>query len=197
MGLRRPGRPEPDDRRATWPARQPAGRAATADDLRRFAMAHDGDARRGEALFFDPRGIGCGRCHSAGGRGTATIGPDLTGLALKYDRAELIRSVLEPSSRIADGYQPVVVATHDGRVLSGVVRAETDDALELADAEAKATRIPKRDIDVRRAGGVSIMPAQAAESLSPAEFADLISYLASLKQAPRPTGAAPRRPGAR
>ena len=28
------------------------------------------------------------------------------------------------------------------------------------------------------------MPARAAESLSPAEFSDLISYLASLKTAP-------------
>jgi putative heme-binding domain-containing protein len=152
------------------------------EDLRRFAMQHDGDPRRGEALFFDPWGLGCGRCHSVGGRGSARIGPDLTGLALKYDRAELIRSVLEPSSRIAVGYQPVVVSTHDGRVHSGIVRAETDDAIDLADAEAKIFSISKRDIDVRRAGGVSIMPARIAESLYPAEFADLISYLASLKQ---------------
>ena len=168
-----------------------------AEDLRRFAMQHEGDALRGEALFFDPRGLGCVQCHSAGGRGTATIGPDLTGLALKYDRAELIRSVLEPSNRIAVGYQPVVVSTHDGRVHTGVVRAETDDAVELADAEAKTTRIPKRDIDVRRAGGVSIMPARAAESLSAAEFADLISYLGSLKQPPARPTPAPTPPGGR
>jgi putative heme-binding domain-containing protein len=168
-----------------------AGGAQTqpgSDDLRRFAMQHDGDPRRGEALFFDPRGPGCGRCHAAGGRGSSTIGPDLTGLALKYDRTELIRSVLEPSSRIALGYQPVVVSTHDGRVHSGIVRAETDDAIELADSEAKISRISKRDIDVRHAGGASIMPARIAESLSPAEFADLISFLASLKQpSMRPT----------
>jgi putative heme-binding domain-containing protein len=160
-------------------------------------MQHDGDARRGEAMFFDPRGLACGQCHSAGGRGTATIGPDLTGLALKYDRAELIRSVLEPSNRIAVGYQPVVVSTRDGRVHTGIVRAETDDAVELADAEARTTRISKRDIDVRRAGGVSIMPARVAESLSAAEFADLISYLGSLKQpTARPTPA-PLSPGGR
>ncbi len=107
----------------------------------------------------------------------------------------MIRSVLEPSSRIADGYQPVVVATHDGRVVSGVVRAESAGAIELIDADAKATRIPKQDIAVRKTGGVSIMPAQAAETLSPAEFADLISYLASLKQPPRPTRPAPVQPG--
>jgi putative heme-binding domain-containing protein len=169
-----------------------AGTAAPrpgAEDLRRFAMTHEGDARKGEALFFDPRGAGCGQCHAAGGRGSATIGPDLTGLALKYDRAELIRSVLEPSSRIAVGYQPVVVATRDGQVHSGIIHSETTDAVELADAEARITRVPKRDIDVRRTGSTSIMPTRIADSLSPAEFADLISYLASLKQPPaRPEG---------
>jgi putative heme-binding domain-containing protein len=174
--------------RSPMPAGTTLAGAATprpsAEDLRRFAMQHDGDARRGEALFFDPRRLDCSRCHAAGGRGSATIGPDLTGLALKYDRAELIRSVLEPSSRIADGYQPVVVATRDGRVYSGIIRAETADAIDLADAEARISRVPKRDVDVRRTGTTSIMPARLAESLSPAEFADLISYLASLKQPP-------------
>jgi putative heme-binding domain-containing protein len=168
-----------------------------ADELRQFAMRHEGDARRGEALFFEPRGVGCGQCHSADGRGTATIGPDLTGLGLKYDRAELIRSVLEPSNRIAVGYQPVVVATQDGRVHSGIVRAETDEVIELADAEAKTTRIPKRDIHIRRAGGASIMPARVAESLSPAEFADLVSYLASLRQPLRRPMPAPTPPTGR
>ena len=129
-------------------------------------------------------GVGCVRCHSAGGRGTSTIGPDLTGLALKYDRAELIRSVLEPSKRIATGYQPVIVSTHDGKVLTGVVRAETDDWLELADSDAKVTSIARQDIAERRVSAVSIMPALMVESLSPAEFSDLISFLASLKTPP-------------
>ncbi len=162
---------------------------AKVDDLRRVALQHHGDPRKGEEIFFDPKGIGCVRCHSAGGRGTSTIGPDLTGLALKYDRAELIRSVLEPSSRIATGYQSVVLATLDGKVFKGVVRAETDDWLELADSEAKVTRIAKPDIAERRMGDVSIMPARLADSLSPNEFADLISFLASLKRATPPAEA--------
>ena len=151
-------------------------------NLRRFALAHEGDPRKGAAIFFDTKGVGCVRCHAAGGRGSATIGPDLTGLAAKYDRAEVIRSVLEPSNRIATGYQPVIVSTRDGKVETGVVRAETDTTLELADAEAKITRIPKSDIEVRRVGDVSIMPANLVEALSPGEFADLVGFLLSLKQ---------------
>ena len=152
------------------------------DELRRFAMERSGDPTRGEALFFDPQGVNCVQCHSVAGRGTSTIGPDLTGLASKYDRGELIRSVLEPSSRIAIGYQPVIVATTEGKVYSGVVRVETEAELELADADAKVTRIPKSKIAERRVSGVSIMPVRSVETLSQADFADLISFLSTLKQ---------------
>jgi putative heme-binding domain-containing protein len=133
------------------------------------------------------------QCHAVGARGTSTIGPNLAGLALTYDRTELIRSVLEPSSRIAPGHQSVVVATRDGKVMTGVIRAETDQVVELADSEAKITRIPKAEITHRRSSDVSIMPAKTAESLSPQEFADLIGYLASLKDVPR-TARLPARP---
>ena len=54
--------------------------------------------------------------------------------------------------------------------------------LELADSEAKITKIPKSDIAVRRVGDTSIMPAKLVETLSPAEFADLVSFLLSLTQ---------------
>ncbi len=62
------------------------------------------------------------KCHAANGRGTANVGPDLTGLALKYDKAEIIRSVLEPSNRLATGYQPVLLALAGGKVVTGLVR---------------------------------------------------------------------------
>ncbi len=153
--------------------------------LRAFAMEHDGDAERGEALFFAGDGIGCVKCHAAGGKGDSDLGPDLTGLAAKYDRAEVIRSILEPSNRIATGYQPVLVATDDGRVLAGLVREESASELVLADAEAQIVRVVKDQIEERRLGQVSIMPEGLVDSLSPQEFADLVAYLMSLK-APTP-----------
>jgi putative heme-binding domain-containing protein len=153
----------------------------TPEALRAFALGHEGDPRSGEVLFFDPKGIGCVRCHSAGGRGTANIGPDLTGLAAKYDKAEIVRSVLEPSNRLATGYQPVLLALRDGKVLAGVVRSEDGVQVEIADAEARVTRVPKADIEERRTGDVSTMPAGLADSLTLLEFTDLISYLQSLK----------------
>jgi putative heme-binding domain-containing protein len=162
-------------------AKRPSAPAAIAE-LSRFALEHPGDPTRGEAIFFDPNGLGCARCHTVAGRGTAAIGPDLTGVAAKYDRAEVIRSVLDPSNRIAIGYQPVIVSTRDGRVETGVVRAESESAIELVDSEARITNIPKSDIEVRRVGNTSVMPAKLVETMAPSDFADLISFLMSLRQ---------------
>ncbi len=159
---------------------RPAGR----EGLRTFALNHSGDSRKGEELFFDAKGLNCARCHAAEGRGAANVGPDLTGLALKYDKAEIVRSVLEPSSRIATGYQPAIVARKDGAVVTGVVRGENETHVELVDGEAKLIRIPRSDIEARRVGDTSIMPAGQVDGLAPVDFADLVAYLTSLKSAP-------------
>ena len=155
--------------------------SAGVEGLRAFALSHQGDARNGEAIFFDARGVGCARCHAVGAKGTSNVGPDLTGLAAKYDKAEIVRSVLEPSNRIATGYQPVLIARHDGTVATGLLRAESETHLDLVDAEARPFRVAKSEIDQRKIGEVSMMPAGMVDALSPVEFSDLITYLAGLK----------------
>ncbi|MGE3819581.1 MAG: HEAT repeat domain-containing protein [Isosphaeraceae bacterium] len=159
-------------------------RLTSPEALRAYALKREGDPKRGESLFFDPNGVGCVKCHSANGQGTSTIGPDLTGLALKYDKTEIVRSVLEPSNRIATGYQPVLLATSDGQVHVGLIREETETYVDLADSDAKITRIQKSEVEERKVGEVSVMPLGLIESLSVTEFADLITYLNSLRQAP-------------
>ena len=96
------------------------------ESLARFARARAGDPVNGERLFFENQAIACSRCHKVEGRGNGTFGPDLTGLASKYDRAEIIRSILHPADRVASGYQPVVIALRDGKVVTGKI--ETEDA---------------------------------------------------------------------
>ena len=161
-----------------------AGAGSTgAERLRAFALSHPGDPRNGESIFFDAKGVGCAKCHAVGGRGTANVGPDLTGLASKYDKAEIVRSILEPSNRIATGYQPSLIAKRDGTVVTGLLRLEADAHLDMVDAEGKPFRVAKSEIDQRKVGEVSLMPAGLVDSLSPVEFADLIAFLVSLKAA--------------
>ena len=77
------------------------------ETLRQFALSHLADPRKGEELFFENRDIACGRCHAAAGRGAGTPGPDLSGLASRSDKVQLIRCLLEPSHRVAAAHQPV------------------------------------------------------------------------------------------
>ena len=151
--------------------------------FRTFALGHKGKAERGKTLFADAKGIGCVKCHAVSGQGGA-VGPDLTGIGARYPREDLVRSVLYPSEKIFSGYEPTVVATVDGKVVTGIVKSDNADELILEDAEAKRLVIKKGDIEARKKSDVSLMPNGLAEGLTRDDFADLIAYLETLKEAP-------------
>src|SRR3974377_1401750 len=90
----------------------------------RSALDNAGHPARGQTLFTDLRRLACSRCHRVRGQ-EGEIGPDLSDIGGKYDREQLIESVLEPSRQIVEGYRPTVLATTDGRVLTGIVRDGT------------------------------------------------------------------------
>ena len=146
-----------------------------------FAVGHDGDASKGAALFQNAQGLGCIKCHTINGKG-GNVGPDLSAVATKYNRAQLIESVLYPSKQIAPGYEQTQIRTKDGNVQSGVVRNETDKEIALYDSSANKIVVRKADIDVRKISPVSIMPEGLQAGLTHQQFADLISYLQSLKE---------------
>jgi putative heme-binding domain-containing protein len=156
--------------------------AAHREELARYARQHPGDPARGRTLFFDPKGAGCARCHRARGAG-GEIGPDLSDVGGKYERAQLVESVLEPSRQIVEGYRPEVVATTDGRIFCGLVRAESDRELTLVDAQGRRLVVAKAELEDRRPSAASLMPDGLAAGLSPASFADLIAYLQTLRSA--------------
>jgi putative heme-binding domain-containing protein len=148
-----------------------------------FALGNAGDAGRGRALFADPKGLACAKCHKAGGEG-GDLGPDLSGVGSLYPRRELAESILYPSRKVREGYQQVIVRTKEGRILSGAVKAETPEELTLQDTEGNRHAIRKAEIDARKTSELSLMPEGVHAGLSMRDFADLVSYLESLKGAP-------------
>ncbi len=114
------------------------------------------------------------------GKDGGNVGPELGSIGSKYPRDELIASVLYPSAKISSGYEPEVLALADGRIVTGIVRNETADAVEIQDADAKLVKVAKDDIEARKRSDVSLMPTGLAQGLSPGDFADLIAYLESL-----------------
>jgi putative heme-binding domain-containing protein len=155
-----------------------------------FALSHPGDARRGSKLFHDIKGLGCIRCHHMSGEG-GDIGPDLTDVRAKHDRAYLIESVLFPSKEILDGYQQVFFETKDDEEISGIVRAETPAEITIIDSGGIKHELEKSKITSRRISKISLMPEGLQDGLSLVEFSDLIAYLENPTIPALPTHAAP------
>jgi putative membrane-bound dehydrogenase-like protein len=151
----------------------------------KFAAENPGDAGRGKAIFFNTTGVACVKCHKVDTAGEGgDVGPALAGVGAKYDRAKLVESILYPSKQIFDGYQQTLVRTKAGKMLAGSVRGETETEVTLVDADNARTVLKKSDIGRMRVSELSLMPDGLHTALKPEEFADLIAYLASLKEAP-------------
>ncbi len=166
----------------------PAPKAASGRTLPpiRELASRDGDAGRGQAVFFrtvasESASVACGSCHRVQGQGQ-WVGPDLSTIGIKYGKEELIRSILYPSAAIGYNNKTHVVATTDGRVLSGLAVEENSERVVLKTADGKRQVIPAKEVEEHKISEVSLMPEGLAGSMSDREFVDLIAYLATLRQ---------------
>lgn len=146
-----------------------------------FATKNAGDPAHGKQLFNDAKGIGCVKCHAVGGT-ESRAGPDLRGVGTKYPRPELMRSILEPSSRILSGYELTAIITDAGQVFQGVVKLENDETIELIDVEGKTITIPADEVDEIERSTLSMMPNGLKDGMSLQDFADIVAYLGELRE---------------
>ncbi|QDU22162.1 DUF6797 domain-containing protein [Urbifossiella limnaea] len=141
------------------------------------AARERGDAGRGAALFFQPA-LSCAKCHDA--EAETRLGPDLAAAGKEATAKYLVESVLFPSRVLKKGFETITVVTAADRTITGLVAAETADALTLVDPAANGTRVvvPKADIVSRKAGTQSLMPDGLVNLLSDRQqFLDLTKYL--------------------
>ena len=125
----------------------------------------------------------CQQCHTLFGVG-GQVGPDLTG-SNRRDLDYVLSNVLDPGALIGKDYMAHVIATTDGRILTGIIRAEDKDTITLVTANETIT-LPKSDIEQRRQSDQSMMPEDLWTPLSEHEVRSLVAYLASPAQVPLP-----------
>jgi putative membrane-bound dehydrogenase-like protein len=135
----------------------------------------EADAALGRAVF----GRTCQQCHTLYGTG-ANIGPDLTG-SNRSDIEYLLANIVDPSAVIAKDYRATVVATADGRVITGIVSADNDKSITLRTA-TETIVVPKGEIDERKISEVSMMPDDQLKQFSTFEILSLIAYLRGKEQ---------------
>lgn len=145
-----------------------------------YAMClQGGNVEDGKEVFFGRAAASCRRCHLVNGEG-ALVGPDLTTIGKEKDRRYLLEAIIEPNKAIAKNFATKVLVLADGRIVSGIVREETDDNITLVKPTGELLVVPIDDIDAE-AEGLSGMPADLYKSLSRKEIRDLVAYLATLK----------------
>jgi putative heme-binding domain-containing protein len=170
-----------------------AGRSPLPTGAQREALlaevAANGDPARGEAVFRR-KGAACLKCHAIAGAG-GQVGPGLESIGASAPVDYLLDSILEPGKAVKENYHATVVATADGRIVTGVKVRQTDDALWLRDAEDREVSIPLADVEEQKTAG-SLMPDGQAEDLTRAELVDLVRFLSSLGK-PGPFAAGPKR----
>jgi putative heme-binding domain-containing protein len=139
------------------------------NDLR----AGTGDAQAGRELYRKH----CAACHRLFGEGEA-VGPDLTH-ANRKDRDSLLVSIVDPSALIRKEYVSYAVQTTDGRILTGLMAAQTPGSITLLAAKNERTTISREKIESIQESPASLMPENLLQPLKPQELRDLFSYLQS------------------
>jgi putative heme-binding domain-containing protein len=156
-----------------------ATRGFSASDLAGFLseVARSGDPARGEAVFRRPE-LNCLKCHAIAGAG-GQVGPGLESIGASAQPDYLVDSLLEPAKAVKENYHATVVATDDGRLLSGIPIRQTDTELVLRDADDHEVTVPVNAIEERKPSG-SLMPAGLTDSLTRGELGDLVRFLSEL-----------------
>jgi putative heme-binding domain-containing protein len=122
----------------------------------------------------------CFQCHRMGSEG-GSLGPDLTSAANRFNRRDLLESILLPSNVISDRYQTFSITLMDGQEIDGTITEETDATLVLIVNPMTQERleIPKTEIQSRLLSKTSTMPEGLLNGLEKEEILDLLAYLES------------------
>ncbi len=139
--------------------------------LTTLLRAQPGDPYRGETLYATR----CGTCHKLFFKGGA-IGPDLTQYQ-RQDLPTLLHSILDPNAEIREGYENIVIRTHDHRLLSGFLVEDGAHAIVLRMLDGANATIPRADIRSMKPTGRSLMPEGLLAGLTDQQLRDLFAYL--------------------
>src|SRR5262249_18296326 len=104
-----------------------------------------GNPERGREVFFSQK-VGCYGCHRIDAKGGA-VGPDLSLVGRFRDPRALLEAVVFPSSTIVPEFRSYSILTRDGKTASGMIVAETTEAIYLRTSQLAEIRLARKDIE--------------------------------------------------
>ena len=136
-----------------------------------------GNLLRGWDIF----GRSCANCHRVRERGNH-FGADLASLQDKSSQALLV-AVLDPNQAVEGKYRQYVAVLSDGRVLNGMVAAESANSITLAQAEGIEEVILRKDLKAFTSSDRSFMPEGLEKDLNAQDLADVFAFIRSRPRA--------------
>ena len=137
------------------------------------------DFARGKAAYTASQ---CFLCHRYGDEGGAA-GPDLTNVATRFNRKDLLESITEPSKVVSEQYQMTMFSMKDGGAIAGRISQENDETVVVMTNPFDPTitmTVSKPDIKSKDFSKVSLMPHGLLNTLKEDEILDLLAYLESM-----------------
>ena len=136
------------------------------------------DFDKGRVMFAAASCFSCHRFNNEGGG----AGPELTGLAGRFSSRDLIESIVYPNKVISDQYAAIMVATTDGKVITGRVMNLHGDGFTLNTNMLdpnQLVNIDRNKIEEIKPSPTSMMPEALLNTLNNDEVLDLMAYLLS------------------
>jgi len=104
------------------------------------------------------------------------VGPDISDSRVK-EPAQYLTDILDPNRAIDSDSFAYSAILNDGRVVTGLVAAETGASVTLRQPDGIETTLARSDIESLQSTGASLMPTGLERVIGVPEMADLVSFL--------------------
>ena len=139
------------------------------------ALRRKGNPNSGKALFRSA----CAACHQLEGVGNE-VGADLKGIRQR-GMASVLLNILDPNREVKPEFLVYSLETKDGRILAGMIGAETTNDLTLRQIDGSSIDVRRTEIKSLKSLGMSFMPEGLEFTLDVPKMADLLAYLDSVQ----------------
>lgn len=117
----------------------------------------------------------CSMCHRLNQQGVA-VGPDLFDIR-NQSKESILYHIIIPEAEIAPNFISYECELKDGRLVSGLLPAETGTTITVRMAQGAEEVIQRADIAKLNASRLSLMPQEFEKTVSIQDLADLLAYL--------------------
>jgi putative heme-binding domain-containing protein len=141
----------------------------------RASLPAKGSVEAGRAIFKNQ----CVGCHRVEGEGRET-GPALVAVQARGPEAMLL-AILDPNREVLPAYHAHAAIDSGGRVVTGVVTAQSGGSVTLRTADGVDVTFPRADLETFTNTKRSLMPEGFEKTIDARGMADLLAYLMEAK----------------